>query len=87
MKYKELGHEVEVIRGQLTPASLEKTCRELMRQGEDIGGGINALRLAKYLLRDPQMTDAQAVWAYDRLKPTFREAFQEIPSLYYFEGD
>jgi hypothetical protein len=29
----------------------------------------------------------EAVWAYDRLKPALQAAFEQIPSLYYFEGD
>jgi hypothetical protein len=33
------------------------------------------------------MRDGQAVWAYDRLKPAFRAALEQIPSLYYFYGD
>jgi hypothetical protein len=34
-----------------------------------------------------QGEDVEAVWAYDQLKPAFRRAFEQIPSLYYFEGD
>jgi len=33
------------------------------------------------------MRDMEAVWAYGRLKPAFQTAFEQIPSLYYFEGD
>jgi len=29
----------------------------------------------------------EAVWAYERLKPALRLALEQIPSLYYFEGD
>ena len=87
MKYRELGRQVEGVRALLTPAVLENACQELMRQGEDVGGGVNALRLVKHLLENPQMRDVEAVWAYGRLKPTFRQAFEQIPSLYYFEGD
>ena len=39
------------------------------------------------LLDSPTMSDVEAVWAYDRLKPAFRQAFEQISSLYYFEGD
>ena len=87
MNYKELGREVEGVRARLTPTVLENACQELMRQGEDVGGGVNALRLVKHLLENPQMRDVEAVWLYDRLKPAFRTAFEQIPALYYFEGD
>jgi hypothetical protein len=33
------------------------------------------------------MEDEDVVWAYERLKPTFRAAFEENASFYYFEGD
>jgi len=85
--YKELGQQIEEIQSQLTPAFIEDTVRTLLRQGEDVGGGINAIRLVKHLLGNPQMRDIEAVWAYDRLKPALRSAFEQIPSLYYFEGD
>jgi hypothetical protein len=87
MAYKELGQQIEELRTQLTPAFVEDTVHALLRQGEDIGGGVNAIRLVKHLLGDPQLRDMEAVWAYDRLKPAFRAAFEQIPSLYYFEGD
>lgn len=87
MAYKELGQQIEEIQSQLTPAFIEDTVRTLLRQGEDVGGGINAIRLVKHLLGNPQMRDIEAVWAYDRLKPALRSAFEQIPSLYYFEGD
>ena len=87
MDYDELGRKVDDLRSNLAPAVLEQTSQGLMRQGEDVGGGINALRLVKHLLGEPEMRDGQAVWAYDRLKPTFRTAFAEIESLFYFEGD
>jgi hypothetical protein len=85
--YKELGQQVEEIRSRLTPPFVEEAVRTLMRQGEDVGGGVNAVRLVKHLLGDPQTRDVEAVWAYDRLKLDFRAAFAQIPSLYYFEGD
>jgi asparagine synthetase A len=87
LKYKELGQQVEALGAQLTPAFVEHAVNILMRQGEDVGGGINAHRLVRHLLGSPQLGDVEAVWAYDRLKPAFRAAFAHIPSLYYFEGD
>jgi hypothetical protein len=87
MTYKELGQQVEALRAKLIPSFLESAVRELLRQGEDVGGGINAVRLVKHLLENPQLRDVEAVWAYDRLKPALRAALAQIPSLYYFEGD
>ena len=87
MEYDELGRKVAELQGRLTPATLEEASQELMRRGEDVGGGVNALRLVKHLLGEPQIRDTQAVWAYGRLKPSLRAAFEQIGSLFYFEGD
>jgi hypothetical protein len=88
MSYKELRQKVEALQLHLTPAFLEETVSELIRQeGEDVGGGVNAIRLVKHLLGNPQMRDVEAVWGYDQLKPAFRSAFEQNSSLYYFEGD
>lgn len=87
MSYNELRQRIESLGPQLTPAFVEQAVQALLRQGEDVGGGVNALRLVKHLLGGSQMRDAEAVWAYDRLKPAFRRVFEQIPSLYYFEGD
>jgi hypothetical protein len=87
MAYKELRQQVEEIQSRLTPDFVETEVRALLRQGEDVGGGVNATRLVKYLLGNPQLKDVEATWAYDQLKPAFRAAFEHVPSLYYFEGD
>lgn len=87
MSYKELRQEIEALQARLTPAFIEDAIRTLMRQGEDVGGGVNMHRLVKHLLGEPQMRDVEAVWAYDRLKPALRAALAQIPSFYYFEGD
>jgi len=87
MKYKELGRQVEALKPRLTPSYVEEAVGALLRQGEDVGGGVNAIRLIKHLLGNPQLRDVEAVWAYERLKPALRLALEQIPSLYYFEGD
>lgn len=87
MTFRELRQQVEEIRSELTSASLEDAVRKVLRQGEDVGGGVNAIRMVKHLLGDPETRDVQALWAYERLKPTLRTTFQQIPSLYYYEGD
>jgi hypothetical protein len=87
MCYKELRQRVEDIQSRLTPTFVGNAVQALLRQGEDVGGGVNAIRLVKHLLGEPQMRDVEAVWAYDQLKPAFRQTFEQIPSLFYFEGD
>ena len=85
--YKELKRQVEAVQSRLTPAFVEGAVNTLLRQGEDVGGGVNAFRLVKHLLGNPPLRDVEVTWAYDRLKPAFRITFEQIPSLYYFEGD
>lgn len=87
VKYQDLAQQVEALQSRLTPAFVEDAVHTLLCEGEDIGGGVNAIRLVRYLLSAPQMGDAEATWAYDRLKPVLRAALAQIPSLYYFEGD
>ena len=87
MVQKDLEQRVEELKSRATPAFLEEAVRTLLREGEDVGGGLNADRLVKFLLDDPQMRDEDVVRAYDRLKPAFRAAFEEHPSYYYFQGD
>jgi len=84
---KELMQQVEQVEAKATPAVLEEAVRTLLREGEDAGGGINADRLVKHLLDDPKLRDEDTVKAYERLRPAFRAAFEQIPSLFYFEGD
>ncbi len=87
MGYKELRQQVEALNCQLTPSFVEDVVGALLRQGEDVGGGVNAFRLVTCLLGDPPLRDVEVTWAYDRLKPALRSTFEQIPSLYYFEGD
>jgi hypothetical protein len=87
MTYKELQRRVEELYTQLTSDLVQDAVRALLRQGEDVGGGVNAIRMVKYLLDQPQLRDVEATWAYERLKPALRSAFEQIPSLYFFEGD
>ena len=83
----QLEQVVESLRGKLTPAYVEAQVRELLHQGEDVGGGVNAFRLMQHLLGAAVESDDQVTWAYERLKPTLGAALEEVPSLYYFEGD
>jgi hypothetical protein len=84
---EKLKQTVESLQARLTPEYVEAEVRELLRQGEDVGGGVNALRLIRHWLGLLGANDVQATWAYDRLKPALRTALEQVPSLYYFEGD
>ena len=46
----ELERTVESLQLRLTPGFVEAQVRELLRQGEDVGGGVNAFRLIQHLL-------------------------------------
>ena len=83
----QLEQAVETLQSRLTPSFVEAQVRELLRQGEDVGGGVNAFRLIKHWLGSLAENDVVVRWAYDRLKPALGAALEQIPSLYYFEGD
>ena len=87
MRSEELRQVVSSIQPRLIPEFVERQVRELLRQGEDVGGGVNATRLVKHLLGDTAASDEQVTWAYEQLKAGLRTALEQIPSLYYFEGD
>ena len=76
MEPKTLEHKVVSLQPRLSPAFVEGQVRELLRQGEDIGGGINAFRLTRHLLGDPRASDEQVTWAYERLKPALGAALE-----------
>jgi len=59
--YREPGQGVDELRSQLSPEFLGAAMRTLLREGEDMGGGINAMRLVKHLLGSPRLGDTQAV--------------------------
>ena len=84
---EKLKEVVESLQSRLTPDFVEAQVRELLRQGEDVGGGVNAFRLIRHLLRGLAGSDEQVTWAYERLKPALGAALEQVPSLYYFKGD
>lgn len=84
---RRLTEAVESLRSGLTPDFIETQVRGLLRQGEDVGGGVNAFRLVKHLLAGAAASDAQVTWAYAQLKAALGAALEQIPSLYYFVGD
>ena len=83
----QLEQVVESLRRELTPAYVQTKVGELLREGEDVGGGINAFRLMRHLLGEAAQADEQVTWAYERLKPALGAALEQVPTLYYFEGD
>jgi hypothetical protein len=83
----QLEQAVESLQSKLTPSFVETQVHGLLRQGEDVGGGVNAFRLIKHWLGALAEKDVAVRWAYDRLKPALGAALEQIPSLYYFEGD
>lgn len=87
MYREELEQHVASLQARITPGFVEAQVQALLHQGEDMGGGLNAFRLIKHWLGALAENDAEVRWAYDRLKPALRVALEDIPTLYYFEGD
>jgi hypothetical protein len=87
MASMDLEQRVQELQCELTPAFVRARVSELLRQGEDVGGGVNATRLVRYLVGDLARRNIELTWAYDRLKPALRVALAQIPELHYFEGD
>ena len=87
MNPEELQPLLDSLSDRLTPAFVGAQVHELLRQGEDIGGGVNAFRLMKHLLAGLAGDDQQVMWVYERLKPRLAAALKEVPSLYFFHGD
>jgi len=82
-----LQQRVAALVPQLTPDFVAAQVHALLHQGQDVGGGVNATRLVKHLLGAALQQEAELTWAYGQLKPVLRSALDEIPSLYFFEGD
>ena len=82
-----LEQALESLQSKLTPGFVEAQVRTLLRRGEDVGGGVNAIRLIRHWLGALAGNDVQVTRAYERLKPALGAALKEIPSLVYFEGD
>jgi hypothetical protein len=85
--YKELGETVEQFLRELTPQFLEDEIWVLLRKSPGRDGGVDAYRLVRHFLGQPDLNDIQTGWAYQRIRPVFEELIEHIPSLYYFSGD
>jgi hypothetical protein len=84
---KELTEAVDQFLQKLTPQYLESEIWGLLHNSPDMDGGIDAYRLVRYFLKQPDLNDAQTGWAYQKIRPVFINFFDQIPSLYYFTGD
>jgi hypothetical protein len=82
-----LWKRVASLQARITPDLVQAEVEALLREGEDVGGGLNAVRLIRRWVGDLAQSDARLMWAYDRLKPQLRTALEEVASLHFFEGD
>jgi hypothetical protein len=85
--YKELNDVVEEFLQGLTSENLEKETWQLLRSSPDPDGGIDSYRLIRYFLHKPDLNNSQTGWAYQRIRPTLIQLYDQIPSLYFFTGD
>ena len=83
---KVLEEQLLSIRSRLTPAYVQSEVQALLRQGQDVGGGVNAVRLIRRWIGE-QASDVELSRAYAQLKPALADALDAIPSLVFFEGD
>jgi hypothetical protein len=86
-KSETLWQRVASLQARITPELVQAEVEALLREGEDVGGGVNAVRLIRRWVGDLARNDAHLIWAYDRLKPQLRTALEAVPSLHLFEGD
>lgn len=87
MSRRELKQKIEQLAATIDVPLVEQALRDLLRQGEDVGGGINTFRLICHLLGEPSLTDVEVVWAYRYLKPPIKAALEQLPTYQFFEGD
>ena len=87
VSHRELKQRIERLAATIDAALVEQALRELLRQGEDVGGGINAFRLIRHLLGGLPLTDVEITWAYRYLKPPVKAAIEQLPDYVFFEGD
>ncbi len=87
MKGETLTQRVTSLQARITPGFVQTEVEALLRDGQDVGGGVNAVRLIRRWVGDLASSDARLIWAYDRLKPQLRTALEKVPSLHFFEGD
>jgi len=88
---EEVKERIERLVSAVDASAVEGALHDLERQGEDVGGGIAAFRLARYLLTrlldSPSLTDTEVTWGYPCLKPAVVAAINELPGYDLIEGD
>lgn len=88
---EELRQRIESLLSTVDTSKVERALQELEVQGEDAGGGIEASRLAHYLLTrlfgNPSLTETEVTWGYPYLKPAVVAAIEELPGYELVEGD
>jgi hypothetical protein len=87
MKRETLNRRVASLQARIAPDFVQAEVEALLREGQDVGGGVNAVRLIRRWVGDLAQSDARLMWAYDQLKPQLRTALEGVPSLHFFEGD
>lgn len=83
----QLEQTIASLLDRLTPDFAEAEVRALLRQGEDVGGGVNAFRLIRHWLGALAGDDTSVRRVYERIRPALSRALEQVPSLYYFQGD
>jgi hypothetical protein len=88
---EELRQRIELLASAVDAPGVAAALQELQRQGEDDGGGIEASRLAHYLLArllgNPSLTETEVTWGYPYLKPAVLTAIEKLPGYELVEGD
>jgi hypothetical protein len=78
---------IEKLTQQLTAQQVDLAFKQLLKQGEDPGGGIGGFRFLKHLMADPSLTEDDVVQIYMNVKTTLKRVLSDIPTIYYFEAD
>jgi hypothetical protein len=88
---EELRQRIEALASAVDARMVASALQELERQGEDVGGGMEAYRLAQHLLvqllENPSLTKTEVTWGYAFLKPAVMTALEELPSYELVQGD
>ena len=88
---EELRQRIEPLVSTVDTSKVERALQELERQGEDVGGGMSAFRLAQHLLArllgNSSLTETEVTWGYPYLKPAVVTAIEELPGYDLVEGD
>jgi hypothetical protein len=82
-----LWQRVASLQSRITPDFVRAEVETLLGEGQDVGGGVNAVRLIRRWVGDLARSDTRLMWACDRLEPQLRTALEDVPSLHFFEGD